>query len=188
MTTRLNTINTMLSCIKQAPLNSLEGTKSYFTILAENILDNEVEIVQLMGWDFNSEDDYPLYPNENNNIIVADDVLMLKLPSYYENRYVTRNKKLYDKLNHTFTITEQLNVSVVLKIEFENLPKVAQNFIMMSAANKFVKRALGSQATYTYTQEDLIAARMLMEEHELEVGNYNLIGEFYDGTIKGSLY
>lgn len=188
MTTRLNAINTMLSCIKQAPLNSLEGTKSYFTILAENILDTEVEIVQLIGWDFNSEDNYPLYPNENNNIIVTDDVLMLKLPSYYGNRYVTRNKKLYDKENHTFNITETLYASVVLKIEFDNLPSVAQNFITMSAANKFVKRALGSQATYTYTQEDLMMARMLMEEHELEVGNYSLIGEFYDGTVRGSLY
>ena len=42
MTTKLEAINTMLSCIGQSPLNSLEGTKSYFTIAAEKILEDEV--------------------------------------------------------------------------------------------------------------------------------------------------
>ena len=41
MTTKPEAINTMLSCIGQSPLNSLEGTKSYFTISAEKILNDE---------------------------------------------------------------------------------------------------------------------------------------------------
>ena len=50
----------MLSCIGQSPLNTLEGTKSYFTIAAEKILEDETKRIQLQGWDFNSEDFYQL--------------------------------------------------------------------------------------------------------------------------------
>ena len=69
MTTKLEAINTMLSCIGQAPLNTLEGTKSYFTIAAERILEDEVKRIQLQGWDFNSEDDYQLNPDVNGETI-----------------------------------------------------------------------------------------------------------------------
>ena len=70
MTTKLEAINTMLSCIGQSPLNTLEGTKSYFTISAEKILEDETKRIQLQGWDFNSEDFYQLNPDVNNIIKV----------------------------------------------------------------------------------------------------------------------
>ena len=86
MTTKLEAINTMLSCIGQSPLNTLEGTKSYFTIAAEKILDDETKRVQLAGWDFNSEFDYQLNPDSDGYINITDDLLMVKLNSYYMNR------------------------------------------------------------------------------------------------------
>lgn len=187
MTTKLEAINTMLSCIGQAPLNTLDGTKSYFTVLAENILNDEIETIQISGWDFNSEDNYPLNPNIDNNIIISSDILQIKLDSYYGNRYIVRNGKIYDKQEHTFTVDKHLKASVILKIAFENMPIVAQKYITMSAANKFIKRALGSQTVYAYTKEDLMIAKLAMEEHELSLGNYTLISEFYDGDVRRTI-
>jgi hypothetical protein len=187
MTTKLEAINTMLSCIGQSPLNTLEGTKSYFTIAAEKILDDETKRVQLTGWDFNTEFDYQLNPDSNGYINITDDLLMVKLESYYMNRYVVRANKLYDKFNHTFKISEPIRASVVFQFEFEDLPKVVREYVKMSAAYKFVKRELGSNNVSVYTQEDLAEARVAMEQHELEVGDYTLIGEFYNGQIKDEL-
>ena len=184
MTTKLEAINTMLSCIGQAPLNTLEGIKSYFTVSAENILDSEVKRFQLQGWDFNSEDNYTLRPDVNNIIQVPEDVIMIKYPTLYKNRYVVREGKLYDKFKHTYEIDKPLRVSIVFCYEFEALPEVAKVYAMMAAANKFVKRELGSEAAYQYTQEDLYEARVALEQHELEIGEYTMIPQMYDGRVK----
>lgn len=184
MTTKLEAINTMLSCIGQAPLNSLNGTKSYFTISAEKILNDEIKRIQLQGWDFNSEDNYPLVPNTNNEIVIPSNLIMINMPSYYKNRYVVRNNKLYDKQEHTFTINKTLYASVVFCLEFEELPEVAREYAKMSAAYKFVKRELGSEKACAYTQEDLSEARIALEQHELEIGDYTMIPDMYNGNIR----
>lgn len=187
MTTKLEAINTMLSCIGQAPLSTLEGMKSYFTIAAENILNDEVKRIQLKGYDFNTEADYPLTPNSENEILIPENMIQVKLPSIYINRYVTRKQKIYDKFNHTFKIHQPLRATVVWRFEFEDLPEVARDCIKMSAANKFVKRELGSQAPAAYTEEDMLEALITMEQHELELGQYTLISEYYTRKIKDSL-
>ena len=184
MTTKLEAINTMLSCIGQSPLNSLEGTKSYFTISAEKILNDEIKRIQLQGWDFNSEDNYPLVPNTDNEIVVPSNLIMINLPSCLRNRYVVRNGKLYDKQEHSFKINKTLYASVVFSLEFEELPEVAKEYAKMSAAYKFVKRELGSEKACAYTQEDLSEARIALEQHELEIGDYTMIPDMYNGNIR----
>ena len=187
MTTRLEAINTMLSCIGQAPLNTLEGSKSYFTISAEKILDDEVKRFQLQGWDFNSEDNYPLVPDVNEEIIIPKNIVMVKLPSTLSNRYVVRDGKLYDKIKHSYKIPSVLKASVVFCFDFDELPEVAKEYAKMSAAYKFVKRELGSQAVCQYTQEDFSEARIALEQHELEIGNYTMIPDMYNGNIRSSI-
>jgi len=187
MTTKLEAINTMLSCIGQAPLNTLEGTKSYFTIAAERILEDEVKRIQLQGWDFNSEDDYQLNPDVNNNIIIPPNLIMVKFPTLYKNRYVVREGKLYDKFEHTYDINKPLKCSVVWAFPFDDLPEVAKTYAKMSAAYKFVKRELGAEKAAQFTQEDLMEARIALEQHELEIGEYTMIPDMYNGNIKESI-
>lgn len=187
MTTKLEAINTMLSCIGQAPLNTLDGSKSYFTISAEKILNDEVKRFQLQGWDFNSEDNYPLAPDVNDEITIPSNIIMINLPSILKNRYVVRQGKLYDKQKHTFKILNTLRASVVFCFDFEELPEVAKEYAKMSAAYKFVKRELGSEAVCQYTQEDLSEARIALEQHELEIGDYTMIPDMYNGNIRSSI-
>ena len=187
MTTKLEAINTMLSCIGHAPLNTLEGTKSYFTQAAEKILEDETKRIQMQGWDFNSEDCYQINPDENNIVSIPNNLIMIKFPTVYKNRYVVREGKLYDKFNHTYEITEPIKCSVVWYFQFNDLPEVAKQYAMMSAAYKFVKRELGAEKASQYTQEDLLEARIAMEQHELEIGEYTMIPAMYDGRIKDYL-
>ena len=184
MTTKLEAINIMLSCIGQTPLNTLEGTKSYFTVSAENILNAEVKRVQLEGWYFNTEKFYQLTPDINNEIKIPDDILEIRCPVF---RYVVRQKKVYDTWMHTYKIDRPIKIEVVLKLNFEDMPEVAQTYTYMSAAYKFVKREFGSEKTCIYTQEDLIEAKRIMIQHELEIGNYTMIPDYYNDNIKGEL-
>lgn len=187
MTTKLEAINDILACVGQSPLDSLEGTKSYFTMAAENILESENKRVQLLGWDFNTEENYQLIPDVNDNILIADDMLVVKVSQIYRNRYVVRKGKLYDKLNHTFTIPDAIKATVTFCFNFEELPEVARLYVKMLAAYKFCKKELGSEKSCQYTQEDMGEALLAMQEYELDTGNYNILNEFYDGSVRSEI-
>ena len=104
MTTKLEAINIMLSCIGHNSINSLDSAKSAFITSAENILDAETKRLQLQSYDFNTEDDFQLTPNVDGIIKIPDSVVSVVYPQEYLNRYTIRNGKLYDKHKHTFKI------------------------------------------------------------------------------------
>ena len=187
MTTKLEAINLMLSCIGHASVNSLEGTKSAFITTAEGILDSETKRLQLQSYDFNTEYNYPLTPDVDGLIKIPENVVRISYPQEYLNRYTIRKGKLYDKLNHTFKIKHQIRAEVTFALKFEELPEVVQYYLAILSAYKFTKRELGSQAVCIYTQEDVNEARQAFLESELDMGNYSLISEFYTRDIRGDL-
>lgn len=187
MTTKLEAINTMLSCIGHMPINTLAGTQSSFTVSAQTLLDSELQRIQLRGFDFNTEEDYVLTPDVNGYIRIPDNMTKIEVNQIYLNRYVVRGGKIYDKEQHTFKISEPLTATVVFSLEFEEVPEVVRRYVMMSASYKFVKRELGSQAVCVYTQEDLMEARADMYNHEIDIGNYSMIPEYYTREIRGDI-
>ena len=187
MTTKLEAINILLSCIGHNAINTLAGVTSAFITTAENILDSETKRVQLQSYDFNTEENYPLTPDVDGLIKIPNNVVSIAYPQDYLNRYTVRNNKLYDKFEHTFIIKNQLRVGIVFALSFEELPEVVRYYITILSAYKFTKRELGSQAVCVYTQEDVAEAKQAFLESELDLGNYSLISEFYTRDIKGDL-
>ena len=53
-TTELQAVNTMLSTIGEAPVNSITGTTTVDVSVAKNILDETSMSVQSQGWNFNT--------------------------------------------------------------------------------------------------------------------------------------
>ena len=187
MTTKLEAINIMLSCIGHNAINTLKGVKSAFITTAENILDAETKRIQLQSYDFNTEDNYPLVPDVDGIIKIPANVVSIAYPQNYLNRYTVRNGKLFDKLEHSFVIKQPLRVSITFALSFEELPEVVRYYVTILSAYKFTKRELGSQAICVYTQEDVNEAKQAFMESELDLGNYSLISEFYTREIKGDL-
>lgn len=187
MTTKLEAINIMLSCIGHNPINTLEGVKSAFITTAENLLDTETKRLQLQSYDFNTEDNHLLIPDVDGYIKIPENVVSIAYPQDYLNRYTVRKGKLYDKVEHSFKIKQPLRVSITFALKFEELPEVVRYYITLLSAYKFTKRQLGSQAICVYTQEDVQEAKQAFLESELDLGNYSLIPEFYTREIKGDL-
>ena len=184
MTTKLEAINTMLSCVGQSPLKTLEGTKSYYTVSAEQLLEKECKRVLLEGWDFNTDEQYELKPDVDKSINVTEDMLLVQFPQFYKNRFVTRKGKLYDKANHSYKINHPLKVKVVWNFKFEDIPENFKHYVTISAAYKFCKRVLGSETSCAYTREDVQEAYKDLLGYELETGNYTLIPEMHNRTIR----
>lgn len=72
---RLQAVNIMLRHIQQSPVASLSGNKTARTLMAEDLLDRQTKAVQMLSYDFNKLEHYPLYPNEDKEIILPGNVL-----------------------------------------------------------------------------------------------------------------
>ena len=57
-TTELQAVNTMLSTIGEAPVNSITGTTTVDVSVAKNILDETSMSIQSQGWNFNTNYEY----------------------------------------------------------------------------------------------------------------------------------
>ena len=70
LTTKLNAVNTMISVIGEAPVNTLGGTAVPVTVVqAESTLDEMSRAIQSEGWHFNTEHEYTLTPDASTSKI-----------------------------------------------------------------------------------------------------------------------
>lgn len=170
---KLQAVNKMLQAISQQAVNSLQGNLTSRVVLAKSILEDTIEDVQLAGYYFNTEYDYPLYCNQDGEIILSSSILRVDV--YDSNEYVQHGQKLYDKTNHTYLINKTLKVTVVKKLDFEDLPPVAQKYIVMVAANDFVAKVKQSKEMYAYSAQAVVEAKAKLEEAEIDTGNFNIL-------------
>src|SRR5210317_1467619 len=111
-TTQLEAVNTMLSMIGEAPVNSLTGTLPLDATIANNTLTEINREVQAAGWHFNTEYKVTLSLDNNNKLPVATNIMRIDLDPtrYSRTQYdvVKRGNFLYEKNEHTFTFDEAL--------------------------------------------------------------------------------
>lgn len=174
---KLQAINEMLACIGQTPISSLQGNKTARTVIAENILDSEIENTQLLGWYFNTEHNYRLHPDEDGEIVLPINTLKVDVERGFS-EYVQRGGRLYDLTLHTFKITEPITATLVFKLNFDELPPSAQKYITMNAANKFVAKTKESQDAYAFTQVEVDEAKAALLQAECDTGNFSMLDTF----------
>ena len=101
-TTELEAVNTMLSMIGEAPVNSLTGTLPLDATIANNTLTEISREVQAAGWHFNTEHKVTLAKDNNNKIPLASNIMRVDLdPSRYSRGtldVVKRGNFLYEKI------------------------------------------------------------------------------------------
>ena len=78
-TTELESVNTMLSMIGEAPVNSLTGTLPLDGTIAKNTLTEINREVQSAGWHFNSRYEYTLSLDGDSKIPLANNIMRVDL-------------------------------------------------------------------------------------------------------------
>ena len=124
LTTELAAINTMLSIIGEAPVNTVENTGLVDAKLARQILTETNRLVQMDGWSWNRDDNYPLVPAypQPGRIYVPENTLKVD-PVDRSRKLAQRGVALYDRENHTFDFSETVYVNLTLLLDFEVLPR-----------------------------------------------------------------
>jgi len=172
---RLAAVNTIISNVGQSPLNNLDSGNP-LAELAEGILDEITRAVQAEGWSFNTEYGYPTTPDATTKEVeVRSNMLSVDLSPTHKKQVVIRGGKLYDKVNHTTTFTENsLKLDVVWLVDFEDMPEAYKNYVTIRAANVFAGRTVGTQEAVKFGEREELMARANCIEYETQQGDYTV--------------
>ena len=179
-TKELPAINQILSSCGQAPVTTLDQTNPDVAIAYDTLLQVSRE-VQAEGWTFNTEYHYDFTPDANDEILIPNNVLQLKLTENWGNvdkDGIRRNGKLYDRQDHTYKWTDQSPVEcdVVWEFDWVDLPQPIQDFITSRAATIVSQRIVGDQTQYQMLQQQEAYARALALEYETQQGQFTFFG------------
>lgn len=170
ITTELDAINILLAAIGTSPVNNVD-TVNTDAVMAKNYIHNALKEIQTEKWYFNTEDNYQLIPDINNEIHLADNIINIdSIGRFGENtNLIPRGKKLYDRLNHTYKIQNPITANIILCLEFDELPETAIQYIIAKAARKYQEELLGDPSLRTWTKEDEATARGRLIDEDLRI-------------------
>jgi len=184
-TTQLSAVNSILSTIGEAPVNSLSsGLADAET--AETVLNEVSRDVQSLGWNFNSEPNYTVAADTDGNVVLPTEIVRADSESKYrssKNEYVQRGNKMYDKVNHTFNIGKALKLNVVVLLAFDQLPEVARRYITVKASRLFQERVVGSDTLSAMNRADEDKAFLALKEMEGDNGDYNIFDDYGTASV-----
>jgi hypothetical protein len=169
-TTELKAVNTMLTAIGETPVNSLSNTPSPDIAIAQSILEETSREMQLEGWWFNTEHDWTLTPDANNELVVPANTFSVDLnyPEQWDQDIVLRGNRVYDRENQTYKFDETMDVFLVRMLPFDELPEAARNYVIKRSTRIFQDRVVSSDKLHKYHERDEQIARARLEQHEAD--------------------
>lgn len=180
-TTELDAINTMLSAIGEAPVNTVEDNGVVDAVMARQILTTVSREVQARGWHFNTDKDFmvtPSYPD--GEIVLPATLLRIDTVRGHSNiDVVQRGRRLYDRRKHTFKFDKPLKVDMIVMLPFDEMPEVARQYIATRAARIFQERVVGSGELSQFTLKDELRALVALREFEADTAGYNILTDNY---------
>ena len=174
VSTQLDAVNAMLSGIGEAPVNSLTGQLPADVAVAINTLNEILREVQLESWHFNTEDDYPLLPDDTGEIILPLNVVRVSLQDPDTRDVVQRGQRLYDRANHTYRFNGVIRARVSILLPFDELPEAFRWYVTVRAARKFQDRTVGAGDLHDFQATDEAVARVSAVREDMEIGRHSL--------------
>jgi hypothetical protein len=183
VSTELDAVNQILSSVGQAPVTTLDLQNPEVSIVL-NTLREVNKQVQSEGWIFNTEREYKLSPDSSTQEILYPSN-MLQIDTNKEKHradydVVRRNGKLYDRLNHTYTFTQDIYADIVWYFDFTDVPPAIQTYIVARAARMSAIKMIGDQEINKLLAEQEIQTRAAAIEYDCNQGDYSMFG-FKDG-------
>ena len=181
-TTELEAVNTILSTIGEAPINSLTGTLPVDATTAKNVLSEINREVQSAGWHYNSHYKVDLSRDGDSKIPVGTDVLRVELNTKYSKAsydVVQRDSFLYNLAKNSETFDQDFeDNTIVYLLDFTKLPEQARRYITIRSARVFHDRTLGSGTLHKFSAEDEARALSVMKQAEAHTADHSIFDSF----------
>lgn len=176
-TTELEAVNTMLSGIGEAPVNSFSEVTADVS-LARHVLTEVSRETQLQGFQWNTEDDYPLTPDTGGLITLHPSIVRVHFREPDDRELTIRGNRVYDRIRHTYTFPQNgrdIRCTVTLLLPFGEMPEAARRYVTLKALRVFQERVVGSQVLSAYQQADEARARVQLMGEERRQDRPNLL-------------
>ena len=175
-TTELAAINAMLSGIGEAPVNSLSDATADVSV-ARSVLAEVSREVQAEGWQWNTDDDFPLRPDASGAIRLHPSVIRLHFREPDERQLILRGDRVYDRKRHTFLFPADTLFLVTLTalLPFDQLPETCRRYVTLKALRVFQERVVGSSTLSSFQQRDEAVARAAMLAEERRADRPNML-------------
>lgn len=177
-TTKLNAVNTMLSAIGEAPINTLSGPRTGDVAIAENLIDETTRLLLTEGWDFNTETEFELLRDTDNEIVLPADTLAVRASARWRDEMTVRGNRLYNVEDQSFTWTKNVTVTLVRSMNFEDMPEPAKQYVTHRSARILRFRILSDFRDRLPSEEE-IHALSDMRSHEAEASDHRF-SDAYD--------
>ena len=186
VSTELDAVNSILMSVGETPVNTLT-VQSPEVAIAQKTLRQVCREIQAEGWSYNTENQYPINLDTNNQCIIPNNVLQLDLNIFEHGKdydIVRRSDngvmKVYDKKNHSFTFENcsKLYFDIVWMLDFEDLPQAFKDYITTRASRIASNRMVNSQPSAKLLESDEAAARALAVEYEMKQSDHNIFSDF----------
>ena len=156
--------------------------------IALNTLRDVSREIQSEGWTFNKEYKYPITPDSNDEVIIANNILQMDLNKTYTQNMdrdsINREGKLYDKMAHSFTWTDEtLYVDVIWYFDWTSIPTPIQAYIIARASTVVSGRIIGDVNQYQLLAAKEAVAKSTALEYECSQGDYTFFGSPKDGDF-----
>lgn len=170
----LSAVNTLIHTINEMPFETIEEMENNQTAqLALLTLNETKKDVLAMGWDYNSDYNYPFVPNEDGIIGIPYNVL--DITGCNNNNIVMRQWQLYDRTNHTNIFTETVYCDVLWDFPFNEITHPIRNYITLKASRAFQARTIGDSNAYAFSDKELEDAFTSARHSESRTGQYNIL-------------
>ena len=172
--TKLDAINRMLRSIQAPMLVTLdEEDMTYEQEVAIDVFDQTNTFIQGLGWWFNTFKT-TLTPDSQNRIAVPSNWLIVE-PTDPTYDYVVINGYLYDRENGTFDIdVPEVEVEVINLMEFDDLPRVMQEYITIKATEALQQQIFGTITDPVLPALEQQTYIMVLREQN-RVADYNVL-------------
>lgn len=166
-------INVILEIIGEQVLEDdipIEGI--YEAEIASVNIDRATTSVLMEGWAFNTDTGWTFAPDSEGYIGIPATALKVD-PSDSATDCIVKNGRLYDKTNKTYKFSKPVACDVVWNIDFDEVPTIAQEYIIAKAARTTAFRLIGDTEAYKILKQDEQEARLQLVISEDDIGDYN---------------
>ena len=186
VSTELDAVNSILMSVGETPVNTLT-VQSPEVAIAQKTLRQVCREIQAEGWSYNTENEYPIELDTNNQCIIPNNALQLDLNIFQHGKdydVVRRSDngvmKVYDKKGHTFTFTNcsKLYFDIIWMLDFEDLPQVFKDYITIRASRVASNRMVNSQPSAKLLESDEALARASAIEYENRQADHNIFNDY----------
>lgn len=177
-TTSLEAVNVILAGLGEAPINSLDDPLTSDVAAATATLAEVSKELQLEGWQWNTQDDYPLQANvHNQEIDLPPSIVRVHFNHPDDKELVVRGRRLFDRRGHTFTFAPGtiIRATITELLPFDDLPEAARRYVTLRAMRITQERVVGSSTLSQFHQQDEYRARALLLREERMLDRPNMI-------------